>query len=275
MLLDHFNSNFHTLRTKAEVIVYPVQWVVGAPVHMLYWLADSVETRQYLVMDNAKLRAHQLLLNAKINELLTINKQSLQLKKLLKSHSYTTGKIIVAHLLAVDLNPARDQIVVDKGINAHVYVTQPVVDGYGVVGQVVATNALASRIMLLTDVHSDIPVKDLRSGVRAIAEGMGVDGTLHLLHVTSTADIKVGDEMVTSGLGLHFEVGYPVANVVKVHPMGENSHFVEIDLIPLAHINRAEQVLMVWPNYQNLKESVNHLLLAEKQTDENSHVQTN
>lgn len=89
-----------------------------------------------------------------------------------------------------------------------------------------------------------------RNGIRAIAEGTGgADNLLKLIYVTNTTDIEVGDELVTSGLGQCYPVGYPVGTVITVsHPA--DSQFAEIIVVPSARLNRSRLVLLVWPvNY--------------------------
>ena len=112
------------------------------------------------------------------------------------------GKAHVAHILAIDLDPSLHQEVLDVGASDKVYVNQPVLDAFGVMGQLVNIGPKVSKVLLLTDKKSAIPVRDVRSGVRAVAMGDGSTG-LQLINVTDTADIK-GDLLVTSGLGMQF-----------------------------------------------------------------------
>jgi len=100
-----------------------------------------------------------------------------------------------------------------------------------------------------------VPVQDSRNGVRAIAVGTGALDTLKLAYVPKTTQVKVGDLFVTSGLGQHFPVGYPVGVVNSVaNEPGEQ--FSTVKIKPTAHLDRSRQVLLVWPYGQHAKNSL-------------------
>jgi rod shape-determining protein MreC len=129
-----------------------------------------------------------------------------------------------------------------------------VLDAYGVMGQVVDISPKVSRVLLITDMQSAIPVRDLRSGVRGVAVGDG-SGILRVINITDTTDVKAGDVMVTSGLGMQFPFGYPVGVVQQVlHTRAQN--FANITLMPSAHLFQSSQVLLVWPKQQALAKAV-------------------
>ena len=84
-----------------------------------------------------------------------------------------------------------------------------------------------------------------RNGVRAIAEGIGRLDSLELRHVAATTDIKVGDLLVTSGLGQRFPAGYPVAVVAEV-VRDPGQPFALVKATPNAALNRSRHVLLVY-----------------------------
>ena len=59
-------------------------------------------------------------------------------------------------------------------------------------------------MLLVNDSHSGVPVQITRNGIRAIAVGDSYSGKLRLMNVPQTVDIKVGDMLVTSGLGENY-----------------------------------------------------------------------
>ncbi len=255
MIYDHRSANFHQLREKAAVVIYPIQALVNAPIQLTRWLGASITAQHDLLEENAKLRAHELLLEAKLQKLLLLERENAQLKELLKSSPRAGNRVRVAQLLAVDLNPSLQQIVLDKGSSDRVYVGQPVLDAYGVLGQVINVGVLTSKVLLITDTRSAVPVQDYRNGVRAIAVGLGLSGRLALINVPSTSDIKVGDLFVSSGLGERFPVGYPVGVVAQMGQVSGN-RFATITLVPSAHLDRTQQVLLAWPAMASLTKAV-------------------
>jgi rod shape-determining protein MreC len=90
-----------------------------------------------------------------------------------------------------------------------------------------------------------VPAQLSRNGMRVVAEGIGNYGVLILSHVALTADIQVGDLLVSSGLGGRFPIGYPVATVSEVE-RSEGSAFLTVKAIPEAKLNRSRHVLLVF-----------------------------
>jgi len=177
------------------------------------------------------------------------------LRKLLQSTSEISGRVVVAQLLAVSLDPRLQQVILDRGSHIKVYNGQPVLDAFGVMGQVVDVGPLTSKVLLLTDTRSAVPVQDYRNGLRAIAVGQGITGKLNLINVTNATNIKQGDLFVTSGLGLHYPVGYPVG-VVSAIQKTPSQQFTQISLVPSAHLDQTQQVLLVWPSKAALFKAV-------------------
>ncbi len=245
MMMDHQFAYFERLRSLLSVIVAPMQYSVDRPVEFVRWIDTSFTTQQNLLIENAQLRARQLLLYAKLQKVLALERENEQLRALLQSASNIHEKVTVAQLLAVDLAPYTQQILIDKGRREGLYIGQPVLDAYGVMGQVIAISPLSSRILLITDPRSGVPVQNNRNGNRAIAAGMGFEGTLNLINVPITADFKKGDVLVTSGLGGHYPPGYPVGVVNYVN--FSRGRFATVTLLPAAHVNQSRQVLLVWP----------------------------
>lgn len=264
MVMDHRSPGFHRFRSHLSVLVVPIQVLVNAPIKWIHWLSTGVTAQQHLLEENAALKAHALLLESKLQKLLVLEHENAQLKGLLKSRSRIAGRVKVAQLLAVDLDPVVQQIVLDKGSRDHVYSGQPVMDAYGVMGQVLDVGPMTSKILLITDLRSAVPVKDYRNGLRAIAVGLGTSHRMALIHVTDTVDIKVGDLFVTSGLGLRFPVGYPVGVVSNIKK-GLGRRFVTLTLIPSAHLDQTQQVILVWPNQPALTKAVRAQLEVKKE----------
>jgi rod shape-determining protein MreC len=88
-------------------------------------------------------------------------------------------------------------------------------------------------------------VQCVRNGMRAIATGDSYSGKLKLMYIPKTADIKVDDIFITSGLGDRYPEGYPVGKVTSVNK-NPSQQFAEILLQPQARLESSRQVLLVW-----------------------------
>jgi rod shape-determining protein MreC len=174
-----------------------------------------------------------------------------RLRALLDSLTRTPQPLraLIASTVKVGLDPYIGQIEIDKGSLQGVFVGQPVLDADGVVGQVLHVAAQTSQVLLITDSRHAIPVKSVRSGVRAIAVGRGPIGALDVPFLPNHVDLEVGDTLVTSGLDDVFPPDLPVATVSRVNRIGEGE-FAEVQATPTGRLDRIQELLLVWPPAQ-------------------------
>jgi len=175
-----------------------------------------------------------------------VQAENKRLKQLLDSSIKLEGRSLVAELLQIDPDPGKHQIVIDKGSRHSVFEGQPLLDATGIFGQILHVGPFSSTAILITDPDHALPVQVNRNGLRTIAVGTGNLHRLDLPHVPNNADIKVGDLLITSGLGGRFPADYPVATVASVEP-NPGSPFAKVIAIPTAHLDRSREVLLVWP----------------------------
>lgn len=260
IFIDQRFTAFHNFRMRvSSTVAYPFELIVDSPVRFVHWLNASVTTQHHLVRENEELRVREILLQSRLQKLLSLEEENAHLRQLLQSTAEISGRVKVARLLAVALDPNLQQVVLNKGSNDGVYQGQPVLDAFGVMGQVIGVGPLTSKILLITDKLSAVPVEDYRNGVRAIAMGLGASGQLVLMNVPNESDIQSGDLFVTSGLDLCYPVGYPVGVVSKIQH-GNDSSTEKILLKPMAHLDRTEQVLLAWPNKTKLTQAIQQQL---------------
>ena len=260
MLLDHrYNALINVRQTLSRFIVEPIQYAIDWPVRVSRWARMGMESEHALLLENARLRAHQLLLKAKINQHNSLEKENHQLRDLLKSTDRLQAKVKAAQVLAVSLDPNLNQLVVSAGKRDHVFVGQPILDAYGVLGQVIAVGATTSRVLLLSDRRNAIPVESTRANFRTLAKGSGVANELVLMYVPLTADVKVGDLFVTSGLALRYPEGYPVGHVKKILKK-PGDHYMTVIMAPTAKTYQTRQVLLAWPVHASLDHGVSKQL---------------
>jgi rod shape-determining protein MreC len=247
MIVDQRGSGVQQLRAALSMPLSLLQYAVSWPVQFVSKVGNEVSTHDELIRENLNLKSDELLLKAQVQRLLAIESENNQLKALLRSSAQVRGKVLIAQLLSVDTDPFVNQVVLDKGSHDGVFVGQPVLDANGVMGKIIQVGPVTSRVLLVNDTHSGVPVQNARNGIRAIVVGDSYTGKLRLLNVPQTVDIKVGDMLVTSGLGENYPAGYPVGQVIAV-TRDPGFQFSEIAVQPNAHPDRSRQVLLVWPN---------------------------
>ena len=232
---------------KLSIISTPFYWVADIPSKISDWNDRNFRNRKTLIKDNQRLSAEALLLKAQVQKLASLEAENVRLRELLNSSAILDNSVLVAELIGVSPDPLHQQIIINKGQGDGLYIGQPVIDALGLMGQVIEVGPLQSRVLLITDTSHALPVQINRNGVRSIAEGVGLFHELILQHVAATTDIKVGDLLVSSGLGGRFPVGYPVGVVTEV-TVDPGQPFASVKARPSAALDRSRYVLLVFNN---------------------------
>lgn len=246
LVVDDRYQHLDSLRASLSVVVYPLYYVASLPDSLIREVRGQLADEDVLRSEKAALQRENLRLKARLQQLEALEAENRRLRDLLGSSLKLGERVLIAELLAVDLNPYRHQVLVDKGTDSGVFEGQPVLDAKAVMGQIVRANPLSATVLLITDSEHALPVEVMRNGLRAVARGTGLINELDLPHLPKNADIRVGDRLVSSGLGGRFPAGYPVARVVEVHE-DPGKPFAVVRAEPMARLDRAREVLLVWP----------------------------
>lgn len=244
MVLDHRYHQLDQVRGYLSQTTFPFQWVVDAPFRLTETVREYITSHHALLAENETLRQQQLLQEGHLQRLLALEAENTQLRTLLKASPREGETLSVAEILKVDSDPFIHRIIINKGEQDNVFVGQPIIDASGVMGEIIEVYPFTSRAILLTDTSHAIPVESVRNGVRGIAVGTGAIDSLQLQHVPTTADLKVGDVLVTSGLGGRFPSGYPVGTITDVSKDAGES-FAVVRVKPSAYLDRGRQVLLI------------------------------
>ncbi|MEH6388680.1 rod shape-determining protein MreC [Pseudomonas profundi] len=245
MVTDARLNVLQPVRAQLGMILMPIYYVAELPVRAWENVHTQLTSRADLIAENQRLRAESLLTQRKLQKLAALTEQNVRLRELLNSSSLVDERVLVAELVGVDPNPFTQRIMIDKGERDGVFLGQPVLDATGLMGQVVEVMPFNSRVLLLTDVSHSLPVQVNRNGLRAMATGTGNNDWLELRHVSDTADIRIGDIMVSSGLGQRFPAGYPVGRVISVE-QDPAEPFSIVKVAPTAQLNRSRYLLLVF-----------------------------
>ena len=247
MVVDQRANYLDSMRGVLLAAVYPLQVVVDAPIRAGDWVVESLSSRSSLVSQNESLRQDQLLTRSRLAKFAELEAENKRLRNLLDSSAKIADRVLIAELMAVDLDPFSRRIIVNKGTRDGVVVGQSLIDSNGIMGQVVTAGPVSSNALLITDPNHAMPVQINRNGLRAVAVGMGSINLLELTNVPKNADVRIGDLILTSGLGGRFPSGYPVGRVVEVD-RDRGQAFSSVRVKPSAQLERNREVLLVWPS---------------------------
>ena len=245
ILFDHKLDGFGTTRVYLNSLVSPLQYLANLPGQLLNTSANRFVSHERLFNDNAKLTHDAMVMNGQLQRLIFLQQENDRLRSLLNSPVQDNTRKIVAELMAVDNNPYSHQIVINKGAINGVFEGQPVLDDKGIVGQIMQVSSTNSRVLLIADVTHAIPVRIARNNVRLIASGSGSLDELLIQHVAHSSDLKIGDILLSSGLGNIFPEGYPVATIISII-RDEGRPFSQVRATPIAQLDRLKYLLLLW-----------------------------
>jgi len=245
MFYDQRGGWLDAARYGLQATIYPLQLAVNSPSAAWRWLKESFATREALQTEVDGLRA-----KLRDQQLITMRQSALQaenatLRNLNGVMPEVIEKRLVGEVINLETSTLRQRLLVNRGGSSGVYKSQPVISGEGVLGQVFRIGPFSAEIILITDAEHALPVQVLRSGVRTIALGTGHSNSLELPYVPQNYDVKVGDILVTSGLGRVFPYGLPVGRVTSV-TRDSAQPLAQIAAVPLARIESDREVLFIW-----------------------------
>lgn len=246
MFADSRSDYMSRVRYYVAFVVTPLHYVAELPGRGLNLVGGLFETRNQLQRENARLQEQLLLQQYQLQKLEHLTAENRRLNELLNASTVVNERVVRVEMVGESPDPFAKRILIGKGETDGVYIGQAVFDAYGLMGQVVEVTPITSWVLLITDPQHATPVQLNRNGMRAIASG--TRDSLHLLNldnIPNTADVQVGDELVTSGLGERFPPGYPVGVVSSV-TNDPGKPFATVVVTPAAQIDRSRNLLLVF-----------------------------
>ena len=203
-----------TTRDAFDRVARPVSGVLDAPVR---WVGDGIDgIRQYFfaVSENRRLQAEVADLRHWRDEAVALRHDNARYEALLGLKTDPPIPMVSARVIADAHGPFAETRLADAGTEAGVRIGNPVMTEHGLVGRVLGVAKGVSRILLLTDVSSRLPVMDDRTDSRGILTGDGT-GSPTIEYMRGDQPVKAGDLILSSGDGGLFPRGLPVGIVYQ------------------------------------------------------------
>ncbi|MDE2222482.1 MAG: rod shape-determining protein MreC [Candidatus Omnitrophica bacterium] len=150
---------------------------------------------------------------------------------------------VVADVVGRDPSDWNASLIIDKGHAEGLEAGQPVVNALGVVGRIYEVGEHTAKVILLSDPSFAVAAVDQRSRENGLLTGT-LQGELRLQYLTSNADVKVGDVLVTSRLSTAFPVGLLIGKISDVRA-SVNSHSVDCLVLPAVDFSELEEVIVI------------------------------
>ena len=206
-------KGFQALRTAAADVTAPISNAGRSVIGFFSGLGDGVGAYWQAGSQNAELRQQLTEAQRELNSRRALEYENRRLLALLGLARQTTDQVTTARITSSSFQSPRRLATLSAGSGSGVTAGMPVRSSDGLIGRVLETGRWASRILLVTDGASNVPVRLVRDGTPALAVGRG-DGTLELRTLeVGQNPFRRGDVLVTSGAGGLFPPNIPVAVV--------------------------------------------------------------
>lgn len=213
-------DRYEGVRGAALDLTAPVGGALGEVGATLSGLASGAGDYWDAANQNARLRRERKAMLQRMIEARAIRLENRQLKAALQLRERTPEAIAAGRIVGSSFTSPRRFAILSVGRRAGAKPGMPVRSADGLVGRIVDSGMLASRVLLVSDRSSIVPARLLRTGIPVIAQGRG-DGTVDLRPLeVGRNPFRSGDIVVTSGTGGIYPPLVPLARVARLDDDG-------------------------------------------------------
>lgn len=212
LILGSFNFKIiNYLKAGIKEVVYRSSFIVSVPENLLKDSYLTIQNHKKLYKENEKIKSELEILKAKdlLNEFIISENQ--RLKNIVDDY-FVKSDTIIAKVLSDKSSPYLRSIIINKGSKHKINLGMVVIDGEYLVGKIVEVNYSSSRVLLLSDLNSKIPVIVEPNTVISILSGTGKDYGV-IQYSKKYDDIKNESVIYTSGAGSLFKAGIPIGRM--------------------------------------------------------------
>ena len=221
--LDFYKAKpLNIFRSISKDIIYRGSFIISLPFKSLDRGYKTVKTHFTFYDDYQNLKNELYILKAQQSEIEFLKMQNKELKIVITDVLHTDIKNVIAKVILDKKSPFLKSIILNKGTNSNLKKGMAVLHKKNMVGRIVEVNYLSSRVLLVNDLNSKIPVKIQPSGENAIMSGEGNNlASLDFLPKLSTIEEK--NIVFTSGSDGVFDDGIPIGKITEI----EGKFYVE------------------------------------------------
>ena len=246
--LKYPSTNF-TRTVVNDFIVSPIQYVVKTPSSFFYSLLEETETIAQLESEIERLEKDNKMMKMNLQKIDILEDEVSRLRSIKRIMSKKFENIQIARVIQGDVIPNKESIKINIGSNDKVIKGQTVMGANGLIGQIVEVALYSSKVLLITDVNSNVPAIITRTGKQVIIKGRSQDDLLEI-SFTDDTDIKSGDLIVTSGQAGRFIASLNIGRIVKIE-MNEGERFAEVVVEPSEYIKNINEVIVTPDEYKD------------------------
>jgi len=226
----------NVIRSFIKDFVYRSAVVATYPTKIFSGTYNSIENHFIIYKNYEELKKENEELKNKDSESDFLELENSQLRKLIGEQVESELDLISARVLLDEQSPYLNSFVINIGANKDIKNGMAVLDGKNFIGRIVDVNFFSSRILLITDLNSKIPVTSEPSGNHAILSGKG-ESSPTLEYLSKNHKIQDGDKIYTSGKEGIFSPGIPIGEARLKKEAIEVQLYSDLNEITFVNIN--------------------------------------
>ena len=246
--LKYPSTNF-TRTLVNDFIVSPIQYIVKTPSSFFNSLLEETETIAQLESKIERLEKDNKMMRMNLQKIDILEDEVSRLRSIKRVMSKKFENIQIAKVIQGNVIPNKESIKINIGSNDKVIKGQTVMGANGLIGQIVEVSLYSSKVLLITDINSNVPAIITRTGKQVIIKGRSQDNLLEI-SFTDDTDIKSGDLIVTSGQAGRFIASLNIGRIVEIE-MNEGERFAEVVVEPSEYIENINEVIVTPDEYKD------------------------
>ncbi len=243
IIIDLKYTSANYLRTAVnDFILSPIQYIVKTPSNFFYSILEETETIAQLESKIERLERDNKMMKINLQRIDILEDEVSRLRSIKRAMSKKFKNIQIAKVIQGDVIPNKESIKINIGSNDKVIMGQTVMGANGLIGQIVEVALYSSKVLLISDVNSNVPAIITRTGKQVIVKGRSQDDLLEI-SFTDDTDIKSGDLIVTSGQAGRFIASLNIGRIVQIE-MNEGERFAQVLVEPSEYIENINEVIV-------------------------------
>jgi len=246
IVLDYKYNQITYIRSVInDLIVYPIDRISNLPRLFINQLIAESSNIKDLELELKILEKENMYLKIQVQELNSLKDENTRLRKISKASIITSKKQTIVKVISNTASPNKRVVSIDKGEKYGVYIGQNVIGVDGLVGQVIETAFVSSKVILITESTHTVPAVVDRTGDNILVTGHADDGKLIVPYAQMGVDIVIGDVISTSGLANRFKAKIPIGIVVK-KTSNRDKEFSDIEIKPFEKVGQMSELILIW-----------------------------
>ena len=253
IIVDHKYKQADYARSMInDLIVYPIYNISSMPRNFFTSFMREYQDIETLESEIEKLKRENMSLKINLQEFEALREENIRLRDIQKKTKESSNKQTIAKVLNNSASPNKKIIIIDKGQNDGLYKGQNVIGIKGLIGQIIESNSMSSKVILINDKNHNVPGVVNRTGEKVIIAGENKDNELLIQFTPLDTTVEEGDIVTTSGVAGRFKSKIPIGKVTSVVKDPEKK-FSEIKIKTFENLSNISDVILIW-DYKPISE---------------------